>query len=51
MTDLLEPATVDHEEHSTDPDHHGHGGGHDHGGHDDHHGPTGILNWLTSTDH
>ncbi len=31
----------------------GHDDGHDtdHGGHDEHHGPSGLLNWLTSTDH
>ncbi len=54
MTDVLEPATIPHETH-LEPAHgagHGdaHGSGHA-GGHDEHHGPTGILNWLTSTDH
>jgi cytochrome c oxidase subunit 1 len=42
MTDVLEQGT----------DHHapvtGHGDGHHH---DEHHGPSGLLNWLTSTDH
>ena len=48
MTDLierpldLEPEGSDHGGDST------HG---DHGDHHEHHGPTGILKWLTSTDH
>jgi cytochrome c oxidase subunit 1 len=45
MTDLLEPTI-------TTGDDHGHGhGGHDDGGHHEHHGASGLLNWLTSTDH
>jgi len=36
MTDVLDPPV--HLEHHDD-------------GHEEHHGPTGILNWLTSTDH
>jgi cytochrome c oxidase subunit 1 len=36
MTDLLDPPVVVH--------------GDDHG-HDEHHGPTGLVKWLTSTDH
>ena len=36
MTDVLDPPL--HIEHHDD-------------GHEEHHGATGILNWLTSTDH
>ena len=35
MVDVLEPQTHAHDDH----------------GHDEHHGPSGIMNWLTSTDH
>ena len=35
MVDVLEPQTAAHDDH----------------GHDEHHGPSGIMNWLTSTDH
>ena len=49
MTDVIAPPGVqEHEElHLPGPP-----GGHEpsHGGHEDH-GPTGILKWLTSTDH
>jgi len=38
MTDVLETATA-------------HGHGHDEHGHDEHHGPSGLLKWLTTTDH
>jgi cytochrome c oxidase subunit 1 len=47
MTDLIERPVV------AEPEAPG-GGDADHrddGGHHDHHGPTGILKWLTSTDH
>ena len=37
MTDVLDPPVVIS------------GDGHDH--HEEHHGPTGILKWLTTTDH
>ncbi len=38
MTDVLDPPVVLES----------HGDGH---GHEEHHGPTGILKWMTSTDH
>ena len=53
MTDVIAPpGAQEHEELHLPPASPGHGDGHDpaHGGHDDH-GPTGILKWLTSTDH
>ncbi len=43
MVDVLERPT----EHLGGDDH-GHDAGHGHG---EHHGPSGLLNWLTSTDH
>ncbi len=53
MTDVIAPPGVqEHEELHLPPASPGHGDGHEpaHGGHDGH-GPTGILKWLTSTDH
>ena len=48
MTDLIE-RPLDLEPEGSD---HGGGTAHDdHGDHHEHHGPTGILKWLTSTDH
>jgi cytochrome c oxidase subunit 1 len=46
MTDLIErPSVIEPGEPSHDDHGMGHGGAHEH------HGPTGILKWLTSTDH
>ena len=53
MTDVIAPPGVqEHEELHLPPSTPGHGEGHEPapGGHGDH-GPTGILKWLTSTDH
>ena len=51
MTDVIAPPGVqEHEELHLPPSVPGDGHEAAHGGHDDH-GPTGILKWLTSTDH
>ena len=50
MTDVLNPPVqIESDDHGR-----GAGGGLDdvHGhGHEEHHGPTGILKWITTTDH
>ena len=55
MTDVIAPPGVqEHDELGLPPSIADHGAGDSHqpthGGHDDH-GPTGLLKWLTSTDH
>ena len=51
MTDVIAPPGVqEHEELHLPPSVPGDGHEPHHGGHEDH-GPTGILKWLTSTDH
>ena len=51
MTDVIAPPDVrEHEELLLPPADHGDGHHPAGGGHDDH-GPTGVLKWLTSTDH
>jgi cytochrome c oxidase subunit I len=49
MTTTIEPPDVLEPEQPDGTD--GHAPGHDAGDHGHHEGPSGILNWLTSTDH
>ena len=51
MTTTIEPPGLISPEQPGGPDGHAAGLQHDAGDHPHHEGPTGILNWLTSTDH
>ena len=51
MTTTIEPPELVMPEETGGPDGHTPGADHAHDDHAHHEGPTGILNWLTSTDH
>ena len=51
MTTTIEPPDLIEPEQPGGPDGHGPGATHDESDHAHHEGPTGLINWLTSTDH